>query len=178
MADIDVLRRDALRLAVFLHSRWQHDADDTAAVLRTAGEFTIFLTAPAAALTVGEPVIAAQADPAHHLPLQRTGADMAVTMTDTDQATYPAATEDDSRGFPVTGDTITVTESSAGAVVALTQNADGSATFAAVAPGTATVSWTDGTLSFTDTITVDPGAAASLVIGAPVIEPIPAPPAP
>jgi anti-sigma factor RsiW len=99
-------------------------------------------------------------------------------MTDTDQAVYPAASETDSRGFPVTGDTITITESSAGAVVALTQNTDGSATFVAVAPGTSTVSWTDGTLSFTDTITVDPGAPASLVVGAPVIEPIPAPPAP
>ena len=98
---------------------------------------------------------------------------MAISMTDTQQATYPAPSETDSRGFPVSGDVITVAEDSAGAIVALTQNPDGSATFAAVAPGAAQVSWTDGTLSFADTINVTTGAAASLVVGAPVIADIP-----
>ena len=32
---------------------------------------------------------------------------MAVTMKDTQEATYPAPSEADSKGFPVTGDTIT-----------------------------------------------------------------------
>jgi len=39
------------------------------------------------------------------------------------------------------------------------------------------VSWTDGVLSFADTINVTAGAAASLVVGAPVIADQPAPPA-
>ncbi len=105
---------------------------------------------------------------------------MAVTLTDTQQAAYPAPSETDSKGFPVTGDTITIAEDSAGAVVALTVNPDGSSVFAAVAPGSAQVSWTDGTLSFVDTITVTAGAAATLVVGEPVIsdEPPAAPPAP
>ena len=103
---------------------------------------------------------------------------MAVTLLDTQQATYPAPSEDDSKGFPVSGDTITITEDSAGAVVALTVNPDGSAVFAAVAPGSAQASWTDGTLSFVDTITVTTGAVASLVVGEPVIadEPAAVPP--
>lgn len=96
---------------------------------------------------------------------------MAVTIKDTDVATYPAASETDSKGFPVTGDTITVAEDSAGTVVTLTQNPDGSAAFTAVGPGSAQVSWTDGTLSFADTINVTPGDAASLVVGAPVVTP-------
>ena len=91
---------------------------------------------------------------------------MAVTMLDTDQATYPAPAEADSLGFPVTGDTITIAESSGGTVVSMTQPGDGTVVFAAVAPGTVQVSWTDGALSFTDTIDVTAGAAASLVVGA------------
>jgi len=164
-------RLDALSLAVDIYSRrtgfytgWE--------VRRAADEFLLFLTLdPAVTLTVGDPVITSQADPTVTLPLTRTGADMAVTMTDGDQATYPAASETDSAGFPVTGDTITITEDSAGAVVALTQNPDGSAVFAAVAPGAAQVTWTDGTISFSDTINVTTGAVASLVVGAPVIAP-------
>ena len=103
---------------------------------------------------------------------------MAVSLLDTQQATYPPPSETDSKGIPVTGDTITITEDSAGAVVALTVNPDDSAVFAAVAPGSAQVSWTDGTLSFTDTITVTAGAAAELVVGEPVIadEPAAVPP--
>ncbi len=170
------LREEALRLAVDMYARRQQDStDEGRAILRTAGEFTRWLTDRPVTLTVGDPIIASQANPAQHLPLNRTGATMAVTMLDTDQATYPIPSETDSLGFPVTGDTIVIAESSGGAVVALTQNPDGSAVFAAVAPGTATVSWTDGTISFSDTIDVTPGLAANIVVGAPVVAPKPAP---
>jgi hypothetical protein len=98
---------------------------------------------------------------------------MAISMTDTQQATYPAPSEADSRGFAVSGDVITVAEASGGTVVAMTQNADGSTTFKAVAPGAVQVSWTDQTLSFADTINVTTGAAATLVVGAPVVADIP-----
>ena len=179
MADISPERLEALRLAVELYSR--RPKDDyciSGRVVQAAGEFIELLTARPVTLTVGDPVVAPQADPAYHLPLKRTGEDMAVTMADTDQATYPAPSEADSKGFPVTGDVITIAESSGGAVVTLTQNPDGSATFAAVAPGSAQVSWTDGTLSFIDTLTVTAGPPVTLVVGPPVIEPQPAPPAP
>ena len=178
MPDIRDLRHDALVLAVELFSRApQENYDEGRAVTQAAGEFTLWLTAPAVTLTVGTPVVAEEANPAHYLPLKR-GADMAVSLLDTQQATNPPPSETDSKGIPVTGDTITITEDSAGAVVALTVNPDDSAVFAAVAPGSAQVSWTDGTLSFTDTITVTAGAAAELVVGEPVIadEPAAAPP--
>ena len=180
MSRIRDLRHDALVLAVELFSHRSQDAydDEGRAVVQAAGEFTRWLTAPAVTLAVGEPVVAEEASPAVYLPLNRNGATMAVTLLDTQQATYPAPSEDDSKGFPVSGDTITITEDSAGAVVALTVNPDGSATFAAVAPGSAQASWTDGTLSFVDTITVTTGAVASLVVGEPVItdEPAAVPP--
>ena len=176
MPDIRNLREEALRLAVELFAnRPQDDHDEGWAVVKAAGVFTKWLTAPPVAMLVGDPVIASQANPALLIPLNRTGANMAVTMLDTDQATYPAPSETDSAGFPVTTDAITIAESSAGAVVALTVNPDGSATFASVAPGSATVSWTDGTISFSDDITVTPGAAANIVVGPPVVEPKPAP---
>jgi len=179
MPDIRDLRHDALVLAVELFSHRTQDAYDNEgrAVVEAAGAFTEWLTAPPVALTVGEPVVAEEANPAVFVPLIR-GATMAVSLLDTQQATYPPPSETDSKGIPVTGDTITITEDSAGAVVALTVNPDDSAVFAAVAPGSAQVSWTDGTLSFTDTITVTAGAAAELVVGEPVIadEPAAAPP--
>ena len=181
MPDIRDLREEALHLAVELFSRRpQDDYDEGRAVVRTAGEFTQWLTARAVSMTVGDPVITEESNPAVHLPLNRTGADMAVTMTDTQKATYPAPSEADSKGFPITGDTITIAEDSGGAVVALTQNPDGSAVFAAVAPGSAKVSWTDGVVSFADAITVTTGDVASIVVGEPVIEEQapPAPPAP
>lgn len=163
------VRLESLRLAVGLYAHRPQDDFTGQAVLHAAEEFAQWLTGPAARIHVGTPVIAEQASPARHLPLRRTGPDMAVTITDTQVATYPAASEADSRGFPVTGDTITVAEDSNGSVVALTQNPDGSAAFAAVAPGSVQVSWTDGTLSFADTVNVVAGAAATLVVGAPVV---------
>lgn len=169
-------RLEGLRLAVELYAHRPQDDFTGDAVLHAAGEFAAWLSVRAARLRVGDPVITEQGHPAGHLPLRRTGPDMAVIMTDTQQATYPAPSEADSRGFPVTGDTIVIAEDSNGSVVAKTENADGSVTFAAVAPGSAQVSWTDGVLSFADTINVTPGAAASLVVGAPVVADIPAAP--
>jgi hypothetical protein len=163
-------RPEALRLAVDLYAGNEHDV--LHGVLHAADEFLIYLTARAIVLTVGDPVIAEQDNPARHLPLNR-GPDMAISMTDTQQATYPAPSEADSRGFAVSGDVITVAEASGGTVVAMTQNADGSTTFKAVAPGAVQVSWTDQTLSFADTINVTTGAAATLVVGAPVVADIP-----
>jgi hypothetical protein len=173
------VRPEALRLAVDLYAGSPLLRDHPAeGVVNAAREFAAVLAAHPAVLTVGDPVIASQSDPGHHIPVTRTGADMAVTMTDTDQAVYPAPSEADSKGFPVTGDTITVAESSGGSVVAMTQNPDGTTTFAAVAPGAAQVSWTDGTLSFADTINVTAGAAATIVVGTPTVEPQPAAPTP
>ena len=88
---------------------------------------------------------------------------MPVTITDTQIATY-SVTETDSKNFPVT-DPIVWTEDSNGAVV----SGDGAGGFTAVAPGVANITATDGTLFAVDAITVDPGAAAQLVLGAPVI---------
>jgi hypothetical protein len=84
-------------------------------------------------------------------------------MTDDQEVTYTCAPEDD-KGFPVS-DTLTWTESSGGTVVTVTPSADTlSALFVSVAPGTSTISVTDGTLSATDIITVTAGGVASLVL--------------
>jgi hypothetical protein len=193
-------RLESLRLAVALYGRREYDGrrdydgdrdrdrdgrrdyDDRREqdhfigdVVDAYGTFLGLLTARPAGIIVGDPVIAEQATPARTTPLTRKGPGMAVTITDTQQATYPAASETDSKGFPVTGDTITIAEDSGGTVVAMTQNADGSVTFTAVAPGAAQVSWTDGTLSFADTINVTAGAAAVLVIGTPEVADQPPP---
>lgn len=121
-------------------------------------------------LTVGDPTVAPQDDPSAGVPATRTGEDMAVTMTDTQQALYPPAQAVDSKGFDVPSDAITVTESSGGTVVALTQNADGSALFVAVAPGAATATWTDTEgQTFQDSINVTPGAAVGVSVGEPTI---------
>jgi hypothetical protein len=180
MADISSPRDEALRLAVELYSRRLTDDCISGRVLQVAGEFTEWLTARPVTLTVGDPVISEQANSAKHFPLVRTGENMAVTMTDTQKATYPAPNEADSKGFPITGDAVAIAESSGGAVVALTVNPDGTSVFSAVAPGAAQISWTDGTVSFADTINVTPGGVASIVVGPPVIEEQapPAPPAP
>lgn len=95
---------------------------------------------------------------------------MAVTMADNQNANYPAAAATDSKGFAVPSDAISITESSGGAVVALTVNADGSSVFAGVAPGTATATWTDPEgNTFSDSINVTPGGAVSIEVGAPTI---------
>jgi hypothetical protein len=172
--DIDRARSEALALAVEFHAAIdltlipfdQHPAAER--VLETAGEFTRWLTARAVRIKVGKPVITEQGHPARHFPLHRTGAGMAVTIKDSQIATYPAPEADDSKGFAVS-DTITVSEDSSGAVVSLVSNPDGTAAFTAVAPGAAQVTWTDGTISFSDTINVTPGDAATIVVGEPTI---------
>jgi hypothetical protein len=170
---IDWFRSEGLRLAVQLFAHQEHKDDPsrdslTERVIDTGGHFAAWLGARPARISVGDPVITDQGHPAQQVPLNRTGADMAVTIKDTQIATYPAPEALDSKGFEVS-DTITVSEDSAGAVVAMTANADGTTSFAAVAPGAAQVSWTDGTLSFADTINVTAGDAASIVVGAPVV---------
>lgn len=88
---------------------------------------------------------------------------MSVTMTDVQAVSY-ACEPEDSRGFAVS-DALTWSEDSGGAVVTAAPSADGlSCEFTAVAPGTATVSVTDGTLSASDLITVTVGGVASLVL--------------
>ena len=162
MISSDDARREGLRLAVDLYAR--RDAGDTTPrVITAAAEFARILAGePAERLKLTYPVITEQAT-GLRAPPRRTGVHMAVTITDTQIATY-AVSEQDSKGFPVV-DPITWSEDSGGAVVA----SDGNGGFSAVAPGTANITATDGTLSATDQITVDPGAAASLVLGAPVI---------
>jgi hypothetical protein len=96
---------------------------------------------------------------------------MSVTMTDDQEVSYSVQAEDD-KGAPVS-DTLIWSADDNGAVVTVTPAADGmSCVYAAVAPGTATVSVTDGTLSASDLITVTAGAAASLVLtpGTPAAE--------
>jgi hypothetical protein len=122
-------------------------------------------------IKVGDPTVAPQDDPSAGVPATRTGADMAVTMTDTQQAVYPPAEAVDSRGFQVPSDAITVTEDSGGAVVALTVGSDGTATFVAVAPGSATGTWTDTEgQTFADSINVTAGPAVGVTVGAPTVE--------
>ena len=105
---------------------------------------------------------------------------MPVSMTDSQEVTYACEAED-SRGFQV-ADTLTWSEDSGGAVVSLAPSADGtSCVVTAVAPGTANITVTDGTLSGTDAVTVTPGAVAQLVLtpGAVTDQPAPEPsPAP
>ena len=121
-------------------------------------------------ITVGNPTVAPQDDPSAGAPAFRSGVNMAVTMTDTQQALYPPAEATDSKGFQVPGDAITVTEDSGGLVVALTVNPDGSALFVAVAPGAATATWTDAEgQTFQDSLNVTAGPAVGVTVGAPVV---------
>ena len=166
MIPADEARRQGLRLAVDLYSgrRWDEDFSGDS-VLHAAREFAWVLYGRADQITLNDPVITEAASPGRPVPIQRTGATMAVTITDTQVADYSGAvSEKDTKGFPVT-DALTWTEDSAGAVV----TGDGTGKFTAVAPGTANITTTDGTLSASDAVVVDPGAAASLLLGAPVV---------
>ena len=108
----------------------------------------------------------------------------AVQLTDTQQVTLSVA-EQDSKGEPVTGDTLAWTVDQSG-VIAITPSADTqSCLCVAGAPGTATVTVTDNSvtppLTGTEAFTVVSGAATALVInaGTPEAQPAPAaPPAP
>ena len=88
---------------------------------------------------------------------------MSVSLTDAEKFTYTVEPED-SRGFQV-ADTLTWSEDSGGAVITLTPSDDGlSADVVAVAPGTANVTVSDGTLSGADQVTVTTGPVAQIVM--------------
>jgi hypothetical protein len=161
-------RREAASLAVELSdqlSGFEERADRVYAWLRARPSI-----APARIL-VGDPVVSEQDSPAVPVPLKR-GANMAIVMSDTQQVAWPAPQAEDSKGFTVT-DAITETEDSGGAVIALTVNADGTSVGVAVAPGACNVTWTDGTISFTEAVNVTAGAVASIVVGEGVVSDAP-----
>lgn len=175
MQDIDAARFEGLTLAVELHAARDRERDPfdprtlPDRVIDTAGQFAGWLLARPASIRVGNPVITRQGSSAPPVPAVRSGADMAVTMKDTDNADYPAPEALDTKGFEVT-DTITLTtDDTAGAIVTQTNNPDGSTRLAGVAPGAVQVTWSDGTLSFVDTLNVTAGDAAQIVVGPPVI---------
>jgi hypothetical protein len=138
-------------------------------VIELAGRLSDWLLSRPASIRVGDPVISAQGNPALHGPATRTGADMAVTIKDSQIATYPAPEALDSKGFEVT-DAITVTtDDTAGALVTQVNNDDGTVSFTAVAPGAVQITWSDGAISFVDTLNVTTGDAAQIVVGAPAV---------
>lgn len=158
-------RAEALRLAVQLYTGSNPSESTTVTVIYTAGQFSRWLDARPARLNLtAAPFTFSQGPPGPGTPTRYTGGNnMSVTMTDDQEVTYTCAPEDD-KGFPVS-DTLTWTESSGGTVVTVTPSADTlSALFVSVAPGTSTISVTDGTLSATDIITVTAGGVASLVL--------------
>ena len=182
--DIDEARAEGLALAVELHAIQDTPRDQFTRealperVIATAGQFASWLLArPHHLRLIPAPYTFAQ--PAYPGPAVRTKTGdngMSVTMTDAQEVSYSCAA-DDSKGFPVS-DTFTWSSDDGGAVLTVTPSADGtSCVFAAVAPGSATISVTDGTLSASDLITVTPGGVASLVLtpGTPTDEPAPAP---
>jgi hypothetical protein len=168
LTDITQARAEALRLAVRLHSGahppWGVRLAEQ--VLADAGLFELWLLGRPARLKLAPgPFTYAQGAPGPGTPtiIITSGDQMAVQMLDTQTVGYTCEPED-SKGYPV-ADTLTWTESSAGAVVTATPAADGlSCVFAAVAPGTATITVTDGTLSGSDVITVTAGPVAALVL--------------
>lgn len=171
MIGIDEARIEGLRAAALITSgRKRCDcARDPQHVIRLAGELSDWLASRPASIEVGNPIVTAQGNPALRFPVRRTGADMAVTITDSQIATYPAPEAEDSKGFEVS-DTITVTtDDTADAFVTQSTNDDGSTAFSAVAPGSVQVTWSDGTLSFVDTLTVTAGDAAQIVVGPAVV---------
>lgn len=138
-------------------------------VIELAGRLSNWLLSRPASIRAGDPVISEQGNPATLGPATRTGADMAVTIKDSQIATYPAPEARDSKGFEV-ADTITVTtDDTAGAFVSQQDNEDGSVAFSAVAPGAVQITWSDGNLSFADTLNVVAGDAAQIVVGEPVV---------
>lgn len=163
MISADDARREGLRLAVNLYA-CRDSTDLHGQIIHAAREFAEILLGRPASITLVDPSIT-EAATGRPVQLQRTGADMAVTITDTQIADYSGAVaEKDTKGFPVS-DALTWSEDSAGAVV----SGDGAGKFTAVAPGVANITVSDGTLVAGDAITVDAGAAASLLLGAPVV---------
>ena len=169
--DADEARLVSLALAVELHASERQP--DAGAVIETAGIFTRWLTERPHRLRLRPAPFTFQQPgyPGPAVPTQIGDHGMSVTMTDSQEVTYTCEAED-SKGAQVS-DTLTWSSDDNGAVVTLTPSADTlSCVFAAVAPGTANITVTDGTLNGVDVITVDAGAVASLVLtpGTPVAE--------
>lgn len=179
MTDVNAARLEGLRLAVELHASrdqpWpvyeQQPLPER--VIATAGQFANWLLARPTHLRLRPaPFTFPEGHPGPGVPTKHQGAnDMSVTMSDSDQVTYSVAPED-SKGVAV-ADTLTWSSDDNGAVVTLTPSADTlSCVFAAVDPGTANISVTDGTLSASDQILVTAGPVTQLVLtpGTPVAE--------
>jgi len=151
-------------------------------LLHVAGLFYGWLTAPVMLTVTVSPLTFEQGrEPGPGVPTISEGADMA-QLTDTQQVTLSVA-EVDSKGNPVTGDTLAWTVDDV-SVITVTPDASGyNALAVAGIPGVANVTVTDSTVSppLTGTfqLTVEPGTATSLVVseGTPVEQPPPAPPA-
>jgi len=170
MPDINECRARALALSVALHSRQDFASGDlygdtAKKILADAAKFATWLESRPHHLTLtpGSETYQQPDYPGPAVPTQTGDNGMSVTMTDDQQVSYAVEAEDD-KGFAVS-DTLTWASDDNGAVVTVTPAADGmSCVFAAVAPGTANISVTDGVLSAVDVITVTAGAAASLVL--------------
>jgi hypothetical protein len=168
--DVSDAREMGLSLAVELHAsqdrrEWPFRTSFLDEILHTAGEFARFLEGrPHHLRLIPAPfTFPLPAFPGPAVPTRTGEHGMSVTMTDVQQVSY-AVEPEDSKGFQV-ADTLTWSSDDGGAVLTVTPADDGlSAVFAAVAPGSATISVTDGTLSASDLITVTPGAVASLVL--------------
>lgn len=168
----DRARLIGLKLATELHAaidrpRGPFDRTDPVpeCVIETAGLFARWLTEPPHRLHLRPAPFTFQQraypGPAVHTKTGEHG--MSVTMTDSQLVSY-ACEPEDNRGFAV-ADTLTWSSDDNGAVVTLAPSDDTlSCTFTAVAPGTANISVTDGTLNGTDVITVTPGGVATLVL--------------
>lgn len=171
MPGIDQARSEGLALAVELHGAADHgdpfsghSLDER--VIETAGRFAAWLLARPHRLRLIPALFTFQqpAYPGPAVPTQTTGEHgMSVSMTDSQLVTY-ACEPEDSRGFAV-ADTLTWSADDAGAVVSLAPSEDTlSCVVTAVAPGSATITVSDGTLSGSDLVTVTAGAVASLVL--------------
>jgi hypothetical protein len=182
MPDIDACRAEGLRLAVELHSRQDfgtaaYGGDTAGKILADAAQFATWLESRPdhLRLTPAQTTYQQPGFPGPAVPTQTGDNGMSVTMTDAQQVSYSVEPED-SKGIAVS-DTLTWSSDDGGAVVTVTPSADTlSCVFAAVAPGTANISVTDGTLTDVDVITVVAGGVATLVLtpGTPVAEPAPA----
>lgn len=168
--DPDTARIEGLRAAAVItagHRKGCCDHERTAGpVIELAGRLSDWLLERPASLTlIPAPFTFPQGMPAPGTPtrIDHSGGTMSVSMTDAEQVTYSVEPED-SRGFQV-ADTLSWSEDSGGLVITLTPSDDGlSAGVVAVAPGTANVTVSDGTLSGTDVVTVTTGPVAQIVL--------------
>jgi hypothetical protein len=154
------LRLEAVKAASVLYAGARTPLD----MLAGAGQILAWLgRKPARLVLTPAPFTFAAGRPGPGVPTHYLGDGMSVQMNDEQQVTYSVEAEDD-KGFAV-ADTLTWSADDGGAVLTVTPSGDGmSATFAAVAPGTATITASDGNLSASDLITVTTGNVAALVM--------------